>query len=232
MRQIDINIVEAIIRSAVVDNHNEELRQLEEDTGSISYSDVHEKRMKQLFAHAQVKRSIIHVWVITKKAATAAAILVAVLSSIMLFNPKIQAAVMEVITEFFSQFTSFRFDNSEEETMGYVEWGLGWLPELFSETYREYDGGESRATYTDSSGKTIRFTAIPTKNRQINVDNEHSEYSVKTTDGVEYHIFTSFSDEAPSVIIWVNKGYSFSVSSYCDVDTLEMMAFSVHEVGG
>jgi len=49
MRQKDIDIIEAIIREAVIENHIEELRLLEEDTTPVTFSEKQEKQMRSLF---------------------------------------------------------------------------------------------------------------------------------------------------------------------------------------
>jgi len=229
MKQVDIDIAGAVIRAAVVENHIDELKRLSDDVSPVSFSEAHEKRMKRLFARVRAKRAAVRVWSITWKTAVVVAFVIAVISSVLLSNPKVYAAVSEVVIEFFSQFTTLRFSNSEE-TVKITEWELSWLPESFSETYREYDEGSSRAGYSDSNGIIIRFTASPSDSSQINVDNEQSAYSIKTTAGIDYYIFASTSEEAPSIIVWGNEGYSFMISSLCDIEILEKIAYSIKMV--
>jgi hypothetical protein len=221
---------EAILRKAVIENHIVEMERLNEGASPVSFSDAHVKRMNRLFISARVKRFAVRTFVIIRKSVAAASFVIAILSLLLLFNPKVQAAVADAITDIFSGFTGFRFNDSAEEADKHIEWGLRWLPESFVETYREYDAGTSRAGYADSTGVTIRFTANPVGNNSINVDNEKSTYSVITKDGIDYHIYSSVIEEAPSVIIWVHKGYDFIIISYCGIELLERIAYSTYEV--
>lgn len=220
MNKVDLAIAEAIIRTAVIDNHNDELKLLEQDTTPVFFSAQHERRIKQLFSNVRIKRTIAIIRNITRKIAVTAACVIAILSVVLMFNPTVKATVIETVTEFFDKFTNFRFNEGNVETELF-EWELSWIPEEFTEIYHNYNGSITNLKYENSKGNLITFWAAPIRSSEINADSEHSAFTINNNEGAEYHIFTNTSLENPSMIIWISGSSGINVDNEHSIYTVK-----------
>jgi len=87
MNNINLAIAEAIIRLAIIANHKDEMKQLEQDATFVSFSAEHEKRMKRLFVNARAKQMTTIIWNVTCKIGLVAACVVTIFSTFLMFNP-------------------------------------------------------------------------------------------------------------------------------------------------
>ena len=228
MSKIDLDNIEAILGSAVIENHKDELKRLEKDPSPITFSDRHERRMKKLFINAYRKKRIQIIQNIIRKITIAAACLIAIFATLLMFNSTVKAAVKEVVTEFFYSFANFRFNDDHKS--GFAEWELGLISEEFSETHHVYNGSITELKYEDLDGNLIEFWAAPIRSSKINVDNKHSTFTIKNEEGIEYHIFTNTSFENPSAIIWISGSSNIDVdyeSSYYHVENMEGIEYYI-----
>jgi hypothetical protein len=230
MNQHDRIFAEATLRALVIEHHERELDEFENDTSEIHFSEKHEQRMKRTFFIQHTKRVAVRVWVVTYKAAMAFAIMLAVLSSALLFNGRVMAVVKEVVVEWYEDFTTVRFAEKDKSSESIV-WRLGYLPEGFAIKIDNSDATSSEVWYESVNGVTLYFSAYPAGDTTTGIDNEHSEYKVVVEDAIEYHIFTSSDSGYPSSVIWKNDGYEFLLNSELDTEILLKIAISVETKG-
>ena len=81
---------------------------------------------------------------------------------------------------------------------------------------------------SDGTSIALRYSSVDTA-MSMAVDNEHSEYSTATENGVEYHVFATTSEEYPSRVPWERDGRSFFLESTIALGELLEVAFSVKE---
>lgn len=220
---------EAMLRYAVIENHNREMAELpsdEELAKLYTFSDRHNARMKALFSKEARKAALKAVFKMSKRVAAVLIISIAVLFAALLTNSDVRAAVGRTIVEWFEGFTSFRFQGEETENMDGV-WVPEYLPDGFTLTAEYPNDLFTSVEYGDQAGVVIYFDYSSDESFTVSTDNENSDYEIVVHEGIEYHVFTAKSDEYRSKILWKRGSFGFSLVSALNSDELLKMALSV-----
>lgn len=222
-------ISEAILRYAVIENHNREMAAIpsdEELAKLYTFSKRHEARMKALFAKENYKLIRRKIFKVSRNIAAVLIIMAVVLFGALLTNSDIRAAVKQVIIEWYDKFTRFNFSDQDavEEN---AEWYPSYMIEGFKETEIFFVGVVRSIEFRNQENNLITFDYGLADSVSYAIDNEHSTYETIENDGVEYHVFPAESNEYTSKIIWYDSGYAFYLNSKADLDELLKIAFSV-----
>jgi hypothetical protein len=229
MTKADEIFAEALLRAAVVANCEREMDELEADTTEMHFSERHEKRMRRLFAKERAKGRIAKIWVVARKVTIAAAIFIVLLSSALMLNTRVRAAVSDTTAKWHEDFTNFvsKTDNIEAT---YVEWTFGYIPDGFAMQSIYFLKGHTDVQYAGDGGKRLHLRVYPSGTGSIGIDPAYSQYRrIVYNNEVEYQIFSTEDDSYPSHIIWERNGYIFLVSSELEADILLDIAFSVRQ---
>ncbi len=227
--ELDDVIFEALLRKAVIENHQRELSALP-TKGELSelytFSHRHEKRMNSLFAAERRKSAWAKIVYISKRAAAVFVIALTILSVALLTVPQVRATVWGTMVEWYNEFTKFSF--SKEQTADEnTEWRPKYLPKGFTESNAYSLITSKTVEYMNENGVLISLDYSISGNTSVTVDNEHSNYRSVNKHGVEYHVFEAETSEHTSKIIWENEGISFYIKSIITDDELLKVALSV-----
>lgn len=220
-------IFEAMLRQAVRDNIYEEAESVPNDnvlSEMFTISEKHDARMRRLCARED-RRELVHsITRPLKKTAVFLLIVVTILSSALMLNTNVRAAVVEVVVEWYEQFTRFVGIASDEPTEK-TSWEPSYLPEGYVEVSRIEDVLSS-IIFEDDTSTSLKFT-YSIADRSLDVDNEEAEYTPSKIDGITYYIFDAKDDRKSNRVVWICEGYSFYLSGYLTIDELLETAKSV-----
>lgn len=225
--KLDDVLFEAIFRQAVIENHWQELDEIpsEEELAKVyTFSELHNERMRKLFASDERKERLARLYRGSRKGAAIILITSGILFAILMTTPSVQAAVTEVFVEWYEQFT--KFTSRQGETIEAKAWSPSYLPDGFEvfDTFATFDMTNIR--YADMTGQVIDFEYMPIDGT-LSVNNEGVEYNSVVSDGITFHIFAAISDNETNTIIWEVDGYRLNLRSVLPVDVLYEIAYSV-----
>ena len=160
------------------------------------------------------------------KHAVAIVMCVCLIFGTMMSIPTVRAAVVEVIVQWFEQFTKFASNPEIDNVSPVSTWAPQYLPEGYQNTETLMQDGINQLIYSNANGNEIVFTYV-TEIGSISVNNEKVTYRTETHGGIMYQIFESQEVGIDSSIVWDMNGYGFLINGNCPVDELVKMAVSV-----
>lgn len=145
----------------------------------------------------------------------------------LLTQPTVYAAVKNVFKSVFDKYDRLDFisDNAELSIENFDD---TIRLKYVSDGFRLYSGFYTpmyvKLIYADNNDNEIVFSYSIAEDYSIDIDNEHKTYRTFITNGIEYHLYESFSEDFQSSIIWYNNGYAFNISAYISPDELVKIA--------
>ena len=221
------SVFEATLRQAVIDDLMHEVASVpsnDELSKIYTFSHRHTIRMNRLFAKEKRQEYWKAIFKYSKRVAVVAMIIVTILFSTLMLNPKVRAAVVDVIIEWFEGFTSFHSPETDSQKVFDPTWRPEYIPEDFTEGEIFQAAGAMELSYKTDSGRTLSFSYI-SNDGKVFADNDDMAYKIEEHNGIEYHIFES-TDSTDNIIIWDNAGYRFSISANIPIQEIKKMAFS------
>lgn len=150
------------------------------------------------------------------------------LFAVMTASPTARAWVVDRVVTWMETYTQFRFYGQNAQGVT-ADWRPAYIPEGFEETQAEWNE-EMRwldLVYEDGKGQFFTLSLVPAEqNNSFNVDNEHSDYSDMTINGLPASLFVSNTVGYPNNLIWTNADQSiaFLLSSNIDADEMIQIA--------
>lgn len=221
--------LDAVIKQAL-------LLQIERDIAALPPDDEARKmnlirpefdaKMRRICARSDRRDRMKPVLQTARRVAIAAMVAIAILFGTLMTNTAVRATIVEVIVEWYEQFTRFVGISSEEEAK-HIE-ARSWSPAYLPEGYMEVSRFESDSTiveYEDHDGNLLllRYTV---EINDLTVDNEETIYSTIEVDEITYYLSEAASEAKPNVLVWFEAGYRLNLSGHLDVDTLLSVAVS------
>jgi hypothetical protein len=179
--------------------------------------------MNALFSREQNRRRLRKAAVWTKRFAASAAVVFVAMSAVLFATPKVWAAVSDVFVGWFDAFTKF---SGGESNLAAADWEPSYVPDGFSEIFREQADSMTSILYSDADGEKLAFTYV-TSDNSISVNHENLEYSQISDGDIVYRVFLSTSDAYKSSVVWDMEGYRFYVGGQLDTIQLLRIARSV-----
>jgi len=107
-----------------------------------------------------------------------------------------------------------------------MEWRPTYLPEGFSESSSYVWGEGETVMYTNSEGETILFNLMSSQT-SAEIDNQYSDYDSVLIGAVDYHIYSSSTEDHFSTVVWEFDNTAFSIQSSVNTAELLKIAASV-----
>lgn len=222
-------VLEALLKKAVIDDHNNELVSIPSENELKSlfmFSDQYQLKMKLLFRREkqQVIKKI--VFNVIRRIAILIMIVGVILFGLLLINIEVRATVRNAITEWFDKFTRYSYSENIPAEKGVI-WTFEYQLKSYVEKERVDLGSFTSITYNDDENNEISFQFGIASDISFGIDNERSKYEIRNIGDMEYHIYTAISSEYPSVIIWLQDGYAMCISGFITIDELINIAQTI-----
>ena len=196
------------------------------DENSIQYtfSEKFNKRMKKL-----IKSQKKVYWnLVSTTSKRVAIIFVAIFTMFTAaFSVKaIREPIINFIKRVYESFTHYSFDGDKTETIA-REYIITEIPDGFAQTNKIVNENSIITTYENSNKETIKFTQQISNNHSgIYFDNENTEISKDTVDGIEVE-FQKWYDTNSA--IWTKDGYFFMIDCVgnISIDDIKKIIISI-----
>lgn len=226
-------VSEALLRKAVIDDHINELNAIppsDESAAIYTFSVGHEARMHRLFKKER-RRELRHSFLqIARRVAVTLLFLCTFLFGLLMINPDVRAAVLDVIIERFDRYTQYTFGDRVVSESEYPE-DILWLPDYVPDGFTK---GATKSTffmnvteYENEDAERLSFDCGFRDAMTISTDNEYATYWIVNENDVEYHVYERTGEDNKSSIIWTRDEYAMKVSGRLPIEELLRMAQSV-----
>lgn len=138
--------------------------------------------------------------------------------------------VFQVVVTWMDKNTTFHFGGEQTEGTADDIWRPTWLPEGYVETRSVNLSGAMKVRFENHIGGSIVFEYMPVQEGyMLDVDNNHSNYSVIVLNGQAAYLFESSTVGKPSFLIWHNEAetVAFQLTAELPIGDLIQIAESV-----
>lgn len=138
----------------------------------------------------------------------------------------IREPIINFIKQVYESFTHYSFDGDKTEAIA-REYIITEIPDGFAQTNKIVNENSIITTYENSNKETIKFTQQISNNHSgIYFDNENTEISKETVDGVEVE-FQKWYDTNSA--IWTKDGYFFMIDCVgnISIDDIKKIIISI-----
>ncbi len=222
-------IFDAVLSEALLEYVENELNELEESPCEHTFSPGFDKKIAKLAKGISGRERAKAVLKGTLRAATSVACVLGVLFMIFLTQPKVYAAVNNVVKIPLddTDMISFNSDGNIVEFNPYVK--LGYIPEDYRLYRITYGYGDTMAwlIYKNENEDVFRFDYFIADEGYCYKDNENHIYKTFTENNQTYYFYEAIKENSYSSLIWYNNGYAFCIDAQFPQDELVKIAESV-----
>lgn len=227
--KVDEEIFDAILTQALKENNENYLNKLPSEnrlSKELEFSDKFNKKMNKLIR--EYKNRIIkeNTFVYGKRIVAGILIIAGLGFGALMLSEPVRATIQNIIIQWFDEYTQFDFQSDTSE-VEFKEFTLGYLPEGFEEIDYFLSTGLASIEYEDLQGNDILFEYSIAEDLSLALDNEHSSYNIISINDSEAHLFESNDDSRRSYLLWIDKGYTFTIGSNIDVDEIIKIAENI-----
>lgn len=220
-------IFDILIREALIEKWDKELDELKLQTMPHEFSKSFNKRIQRIQFSIASKNNIKKAGKIALKAVASIAIVMGVCFGGLLTQPKIYAAVSEVIKEIFSTHDSYYYQKENDSIVFDKDKKPAYIP----------NGYELRSVYYAKNNVSLTYESIDenfiycgyglAENSLISMDNERHTYSELKYDDITYYFYEAIEKNDFSTLIWYDDGYYYSIDAQLGCDEIVKIAKSI-----
>lgn len=189
--------------------------------------------MRRIIRKVGRKEHLINVGKLAAKSLAIILMILGVAFGIMLTQPKVYAAVWDVVRNVFEDNDSYS-SNIGSSNMDDKTFDNSIVPSYIPEGYKLrqafYGDFTVDLIYENKADMDIQYGYGIRDGTEISVNNERVEFSERQIDGITYYIYKAMISDDYSTVIWSKDDYSFVLESQLSIDEIVKIAESVSEV--
>ena len=225
---------DALLKELLIENMNMKIADLSGNDVPTP-SENFEKNISKIARSVGRKETARNVARLMKNGAIMIAAVLSISFCILLTQPKVYAAVSDVIkTAISGGFDKYTFSGDNAEFDSTVR--LGYVPQDYELRNAEFFGNAYASLMyvniaDEANGKDdpdeINLDYGIAENSSFSIDNERHEYKEISKDGTVYHLYIAKEEGDWSSVIWQKNGYAFCIDAHFDSDELVKIAENV-----
>lgn len=220
-------IFDILIKEALIEKWDKELDELKLQTTPHGFSRSFNKRIQRIRFSIASKNNIKKAGKIALKAVASIAIVMGVCFGGLLTQPKIYAAVSEVIKEIFSSHDSYFYQKENDGIVFDKDKKPVYIPESYELRSVYYAKNNVSLTYESVDGKFIYCGYGLAEGSLISMDNERHTYSELKYDDITYYFYEAIEENSFNTLIWYSDGYYYSIDAQLERDKIVKIAKSI-----
>lgn len=223
-------IFDAVLSGALLEYAENEVGESDDNPCEHIFSSGFEKKISRLAKGISFREGAKSALKGTLRAAMSVACVLGVVFMLLMTQPKVYAAVNNVIKKSIDENTdmiSFYSDGNVAEFNPYVK--LGYIPEDYRLYRITYGLGDSMAwlIYRNENQNDFRFDYFLADEGYCYEDNENHICKTITESNQTYYFYEAVKENSYSSLIWYNDGYAFRIDAKFSQDEFIKMAESV-----
>lgn len=216
---------DALLKELLIENMNMQIADLSGNDVPTP-SENFEKNISKIARSVGRKETARNAMRLMKNGAIMIAAVLSISFCILLTQPKVYAAVSDVIkTAISGGFDKYAFQGAAEKFDSTIR--LSYVPDGYKLRLAEYADSIAFLTYENYDEVRINFTYGLAENTSFSIDNERHECKEISKSGTVYHLYIAKGEDDLSSIIWQKNGYAFCIDAHFDADELVKIAENV-----
>ena len=213
---------DALLKELLIENMNMQVADLSGNDAPMP-SESFEKNISKIARSVGRKEAARNVAKLMKNGAIMIAAVLSISFCILLTQPKVYAAVSDVIkTAISGGFDKYAFQGAAEKFDSTIR--LSYVPDGYKLRLAEYADSIAFLTYENYNEVRINFTYGLAENTSFSIDNERHEYMEISKGGTNYNLYLAKENGDWSSVVWQKGDYAFCVDAHISADELVKIA--------
>ena len=229
---LDNDIFEAMMKNALIERYSNEVDSLMTEPEE-KFSESFERKAGKIIRKVGINEQAENIGKIAAKSFSVALIVLGISFVFLLTQPKVYAAVCDVIRSVFSDHDSYSSDSFTSDTDGVI-FNNSIVPPYIPEGYKLrkvfYGDFNVDLVYENEDNLDIHYSYGTKDGTKISVNNERVEFSERRIGGTTYYIYNATVTDDDNTVIFCYDEYIFVIDSQLSVDEIIKIAESVQEV--
>lgn len=225
--QINEHLWDSLLCEILKENRRIELADLEASDETHTFSAEFKKNVSKIRLIFSIKAATGGVAAGMCKFVAASVIVMGIAFIGLLTQPKVYAAVDEVIRSVFADHDSYSSLSKSGDEAFNNDIRLGYVPEGYELSMIVYGGTINYLTYKNSDGQMIDFTYGFADGSIISTDNERHDYIEVDRGSQTYYLYNATEENDQKMILWYLDNYFYSIKSQLSEDELVQIAENV-----
>ncbi len=204
---------DAVIKEALIEDCNIELREFEQIKEEHVFSMQFEKKINKIRNSIAVKEYINSIWKFFKNLIITVAAIMGIVFSGMLTEPQVYAAVKNVVRNIFSDHDNFTHKQNNGEIIFDKNKTLEYIPDGYTLRSVFYADNSVFQTYDAENGQEIQFDYGLAESSSISIDNERHFAKEINIENQKYYYYAAIEENDFNSLIWYNNGYVYIITS-------------------
>lgn len=232
-KALNNDMFEAMMKCALIERYTGEVDRLKTESANELFSESLDKKVRRIICKVGRKKQLINVGKLTAKSLAIILMILGVTFGIMLTQPKVYAAVLDVVRTVFEDHDSYS-NNIGSSDMDDKTFDNSIVPSYIPEGYKLrqafYGDYNTDLIYDNKDDVDIQYSYGIKDGTEISVNNERVEFSERQINGITYYIYRATIPDDYNTVIWSKDDYSFVLESQLSIDEIVKIAESVSEV--
>lgn len=232
-KSLNSDLFEEMMKYALIERYTSEVNSLKAEPEEEPFSEAFDKKVSRIIRKVGRKEQLKNVAKLAAKSLTIILMVLGVSFGILMTQPKVYAAVCDVVRTVFEDHDSYS-SNASNSNMDGKTFNNNIVPSYIPEGYKLrqafYGDYNVDLIYENIDNMDIRYGYGDKDGTEISINNERIEYSEKSLNGVTYHIYEAAVSDDYNTVIFCNDKYVFMIDSQLSVDEIVKIAESVLEV--
>lgn len=232
-KALNNDMFEAMMKCALIERYTGEVNSLKTEPEDEPFSKSFDKKVSRIIRKVGRKEQLKNVAKLAAKSLTIILMVLGVSFGILMTQPKVYAAVWDVVRTVFEDHDSYS-SNIGSSNMDGKTFDNSIVPSYIPEGYKLrqafYGDYDVNMIYENIDDEDIHYSYGAKDGAQISINNERSEVSEIQKGGITYYIYKSTISNDYNTVIWYNDNYYFVLKSQLPMDEIVEIAESVIEV--
>lgn len=232
-KSLNSDIFEAMMKRALIERYTDEVDSLKAESEDKPVSESFDKKARRIIRKVGRKEQFKNAGKFTLKFLTIILMVLGVSFGVLLTQPKVYAAVWDVVRTVFEDHDSYS-SNASNSNMDGKTFNNNIVPSYIPEGYKLrqafYGDYNVDLIYNNADDMDIQYGYGTKDGTEISINNERVNFSERMIEGVTYYVYEATIDNDYSDVIWCNFNYVFMLRSQLSADEIVKIAESVSEV--
>ena len=229
---LDNDIFEAMMKNALIERYSNEVDSLMTEPEE-KFSESLERKAEKIIRKVGIYEQAKNIGKIAAKSFSVALIVLGISFAFLLTQPKVYAAVRDVVRTVFADHDSYS-SNIGSSNMDDKTFDNSIVPSYIPEGYKLrqafYGDFNVDLIYNNADDMDIQYGYGTKDGTKFSINNERVEFSERRIGGTTYYIYKATFTDDDNTVIFCYDEYIFVIDSQLSVDEIIKIAESVQEV--
>lgn len=230
---LNSDVFETIMKRALIERYTDEVNDLTDSSEDEPLSESLAKKIRRTIRKVGRKEQLTCFGKFALKSTTIILMVLGVSFGILMTQPKVYAAVCDVVRTVFEDHDSYS-SGIDSSNMDGKTFDNNIVPSYIPEGYKLrqafYGDYNVDLIYENIDNMDIRYGYGTKDGTEISINNERIDFSEITINGITFYVYEAMIDNDYSNVIWYNSNYVFMLKSQLSVEEIVKIAESVSEV--